>query len=130
MDFCGKNEQKCQICHIYVLASEWRQMVVFHGLIMFHCSYDLKYEYYNTFPLWGRVKLNFSDRYKKTTYFFLRTQVAINFFHLILKNSLWCIKNYYLPIWICMTHIWSPTLFHRAIIGCCLWSGNCRLWIN
>ena len=32
------------------------------------------------------------------------------------KLSLWCKKIHYLPRWICMTHIWSPTLFPRAII--------------
>ena len=26
---------------------------------------DLKYEHQGTFPLWGRVKLNFGDRYGK-----------------------------------------------------------------
>ena len=26
---------------------------------------DLKYEHQDTFPLWGRVKLNFGDRYRK-----------------------------------------------------------------
>ena len=26
---------------------------------------DLKYEHQNTFPLWGKVKLNFRDRYRK-----------------------------------------------------------------
>ena len=49
--------------------------------------------------------------------FFLRTQVAINFFHQIPKNCHFGVKkNHFLPIWICMTHIWSPTLFPRAII--------------
>ena len=49
--------------------------------------------------------------------FFLRTQVAINFFHQILKNFHFGVKkNHYLPICICMTPIWSPTLFPRAII--------------
>ena len=77
---------------------------------------DLKYEYQSTFPLWGRVKLNFRGRYRKLN-FFLRTQVAINFFHQILKNCHFGVKKYhYLPRWICMTHIWSPTLFPRTII--------------
>ena len=26
---------------------------------------DLKYEHQSTFPLWGRVNLNFRDRYRK-----------------------------------------------------------------
>ena len=49
--------------------------------------------------------------------FFLRTQVAINVFHQIPKNCHFGVKkNHYLPIWISMTNIWSPTLFPRAII--------------
>ena len=31
--------------------------------------------------------------------------------------TLWCKKkNHYPPRWICITHIWSPTLFPRGII--------------
>ena len=48
---------------------------------------------------------------------FLITQAAINFFHQILKNCKFGVKkNHSSPIWICMTHIWSPTLFPRGII--------------
>ena len=47
---------------------------------------DLKYEHQSIFPLWGRVKLNFKDRYRKPNIFFLITPAAINFFHQILKN--------------------------------------------
>ena len=32
------------------------------------------------------------------------------------KLSLWCKKNHSSPIWICMTHIWFPTLFPMGII--------------
>ena len=33
------------------------------------------------------------------------------------KMTFWCKKkNHYPPRWICMTHIWSPTLFHGRII--------------
>ena len=66
---------------------------------------DLKYEHQSTFPLWGRVKLNFMDRYRKL--------------HIFPKNSshyqLFS-PNHYPQRWICMTHIWSPTLFPRGII--------------
>ena len=49
--------------------------------------------------------------------FILRTPAAINFFHQILKNCHFGVKkNYSSPIWICMAHIWSPTLFPRGII--------------
>ena len=48
---------------------------------------------------------------------FLITPDAINFFHQILKNCHSGVKkNHSSPIWICMTHIWSPTLFPRGII--------------
>ena len=47
--------------------------------------------------------------------FILRTPAAINFFHQIFKKlSLWCKKKIPHP-WICMTHIWFPTLFPRGI---------------
>ena len=41
--------------------------------------------------------------------FFLRTPVALKFFHHCQKMTLWCKKeNHYPPRWICITHIWSP----------------------
>ena len=45
----------------------------------------LKYEHQSIFSLWGRVKLNFRDRYGKPN-FVLITPAAINFFHQILNN--------------------------------------------
>ena len=49
--------------------------------------------------------------------FILITPAAIKFFHQILKNCHFGVKrNHSSPIWICMTHIWSPTLFHMGII--------------
>ena len=30
--------------------------------------------------------------------------------------TLWHKKSHYPPRWICMTHVWSPTLFSRGII--------------
>ena len=48
---------------------------------------------------------------------FLITPAAINYFHQILKNCHFGVKkNHSSPIWICMIHIWSPTLFPRGII--------------
>ena len=77
---------------------------------------DLKYEHQSTFLLWGRVKLNFKDRYRKPN-IILRTPATIKFFHQILKNdTLVWIKNHYPLRWICIAHIWSPTLFPRRII--------------
>ena len=48
--------------------------------------------------------------------FFLRTPATVKFFHQILKNCHFGVKKNIPPIWICMTHIWSPTLFPRGII--------------
>ena len=49
--------------------------------------------------------------------FFLRTPATMKFFHQILKSCHWCKnKNHYPPRLICMTHIWTPTLFSRGII--------------
>ena len=49
--------------------------------------------------------------------FILISPAAINLFSSnSQKLSLWCKKNHSSPIWICMTHIWSPTLFPRGIM--------------
>ena len=78
---------------------------------------DLKHEDQSIFPLWGRVKLNFRDRYRKLNVFSKNSSRYQLFLSNSQKLSLWCkIKSHYLPMWICMTHIWFPTLFPRAII--------------
>ena len=42
--------------------------------------------------------------------FILRTVATIKFFHQIVKNCHFGVnKNYYLPRWIFIAHIWSPT---------------------
>ena len=77
---------------------------------------DLKYEHQSTFPLWGRVKLNFRDRHGKPNIYSENSshyQVSSSNSQ---KLSLWCKKNHYPPRWICMTHIWSPTLLPRRIM--------------
>ena len=49
--------------------------------------------------------------------FILRTSATIKFTHQILKNCHFGVKKtHYPPRWICMTHIWSPTLFPREIM--------------
>ena len=68
------------------------------------------------FSLVGRVKLNFRDRYRKLNVFSKNSSHYQLFSSNSQKLSLWCKKNCYLPIWICMTHIWSPTLFPRGIM--------------
>ena len=76
----------------------------------------LKYEHQSIFPLWGRVKLNIRDRYRKQI-LFLINPAAINFFHQILKICHFGVrKKSFLTHMDCMTHIWSPTLFSRGII--------------
>ena len=75
-----------------------------------------KYEHQSILLLWGRVKLNFRDSYRKPN-IVLITPASINLFHQILKNCHFGVKkNHSSPIWICMTHTWSPTLFSREII--------------
>ena len=77
---------------------------------------DLKYEHQSIFPLWGRVKINFRDRFRKLNNFFKNSSHYQVFSTNSQKMTLWCKKNHYPPRWICMTHIWSPTLFPREII--------------
>ena len=44
------------------------------------------------------------------------SKTTIKFYHQILKNDILVLKtNQYPPRWICMTHIWSPTLFHGEL---------------
>ena len=77
----------------------------------------LKYEHQSILPLWVRVKLNFRDRYGKPNIVFNNSSCYQVFSSNSQKLSLWCKKkNHSSPIWICMTHIWSPTLFPRCII--------------
>ena len=49
--------------------------------------------------------------------FILITPATIKFFHQILKNCHFGVKkNHSSPIWIGVTHTWSPTLFPMGII--------------
>ena len=77
----------------------------------------LKYEHQSILPLWGMIKLNFRDRYRKQNIYFNNSSCYQFFSSNSQKLSLWCKKkNHSSPIWICMTHIWSPTLFPRGIM--------------
>ena len=77
----------------------------------------LKYEHQSTFPLWGRVKLNLRDRYRKPNIYSRNSSCYQVFSSNSQKLSLWCKKkDHYPPRWICMTHIWFPTVFPRGII--------------
>ena len=76
---------------------------------------DLKYEHQSTFPSGGGSNLILGTG-KENQIIILRTPAAIKFFHRILKNCYFGVKtNHYPPIWICMTHVWSHTLFPRGI---------------
>ena len=46
----------------------------------------LKYKPQSIFPMWGRVKLNFRDRYESQI-FILRTPATVNFFIGLSKND-------------------------------------------
>ena len=48
---------------------------------------NLKYEHQSTFPLWGRVKLNYRDRYGKPKYLFSNLQPLSSFFMKFSKND-------------------------------------------
>ena len=58
---------------------------------------DLKCEHQSTFPLWGRVKLNFRDRYRKLNVFSKNSSRYQHFLWNSQKLSLWCKKKKSLP---------------------------------
>ena len=78
---------------------------------------DLKYKHQSIFPLWGRLKLNFRDRYRKP-HIYSKNSSRYQFFHQILKKRHFVVKkkNHYPLRCICIAHIWSPTLFPRGIL--------------
>ena len=53
---------------------------------------DLKYEHQSTFPLWGRIKHNFRDRYRKPN-IYSKNSSHYHFFHQILKNCHFGVKK-------------------------------------
>ena len=76
---------------------------------------DLKYEHQSILPLWGRLKLNFRDRYRKP-HIYSKNSSRYQFFSSnSQKMTLWC-NNHDPPRCICIAHIWSPTLFPRGIL--------------
>ena len=77
---------------------------------------DLKYEHQSIFLCWEGSNLILGTG-KENQIFILRTPATIKFFIKFSKNDILVFKkNHYPPRWICMTHIWSPTLFHEGII--------------
>ena len=101
-----------------IFSKEYKQNSIFqqnfHMWKVVDLITDLKYKHQGTFPLWGIVKLNFMDRYGKLNIFSENSSRYQLFSQNSQKLSLWCKKNYP-PRWICMTHIWSPTLFPGAM---------------
>ena len=77
---------------------------------------DLKYKHQSTFPLWGRVKLNFRDRYRKLNVF-SKNLSHYQLFHQILKNCHFCVKKP-LPTQMDLYNTYtSHTLFPRGIMN-------------
>ena len=54
---------------------------------------DLKYEHQSIFPLWGRVKLNFRDRYRKPHIYSKNSSHYQFFSSNSQKITLWCKKK-------------------------------------
>ena len=112
------------ITHIWSLTLFSRGILIFKGVltkINFLMTFphlekfvslmkDLKYEHQSIFPLLGRVKLNFMDRYGKLNFFCKNSSHCQVFFTKLSKNeTLFLKKNHYPPRWICITHKWSRT---------------------
>ena len=55
---------------------------------------DLKYEHQSTSPLWGRVKVNFREGYRKPNIYFNNSSCYQVFSSNSQKLSLWCKKNH------------------------------------
>ena len=51
---------------------------------------DLKYEYQRIFPLWGRLKLNFRDKYRKPDIYSKNSSCYQFFSSNSQKMTLWC----------------------------------------
>ena len=73
---------------------------------------DLKYEHQSTFPLWGRVKLNFRDRYRKPDIYSKNSSHYQIFSLNSQKLTLWCKKNL-LPI---QMDLHDPNMFMGWVV--------------
>ena len=82
-----------------------------HLEIIIDLMKDLKYEHQSTFPLCGRVKLNFRDRYRKPNIYSKNSSHYQVFSSNSQKLSLWCKQKI-----ITHPHIKAPVLFPRGII--------------
>ena len=73
---------------------------------------DLKYEHQSIFPLWGRVKLNFRDRYRKP-HIYSKNSSRYHFFSSnSQKMTLWCKKKKPLPT---QMHLYSSHMVPHMI---------------
>ena len=83
-----------------------RGIIIFQGLLtkfyfstkfshlekIVHLMKDLQFEHQSTFPLWGRVKLNFRDRCRKLN-IFSKNSSCYQVFHQIIKNCNFGVKK-------------------------------------
>ena len=75
-----------------VVGSGWVGGVVGMEKIV-HLMKDLNYEHQCIFPLWGRVKLNFRNRYKKPNIYSMNSSRYQVFSSNSQKLSFWCKKK-------------------------------------
>ena len=76
---------------------------------------DLKHEHQSTFPLWGRVKLNFRVRYRKLNVFSKNSSGYQLFSSNSQKLSLWC-KKKSLPTYM---DLYDPYMVPYTIVRGC-----------
>ena len=76
----------------------------------------LKYEHQSILPLWGRVKLKFTDRYGKPNIVFNNSSCYQFLSSNSQKLSLWCKKKSFLTHMNLYDPYMVPTLFSRGII--------------
>ena len=73
---------------------------------------DLKYEHQSIFPLWGRLKLNFRNRYRKPHIYSKNSSHDQFFSSNSQKMTLWCKKKNPLPT---QMHLYSSYMVHHMI---------------
>ena len=73
---------------------------------------DSKYEHQSIFPLWGRLKLNFRDRYRKQNIYSKNSSRYQFFSSNSQKMTLWCKKKKTLPT---QMHLYSSYMVPHMI---------------
>ena len=91
-------------------------IIIFQGVLT-------KFNFLTKFPHLEKIgnlmrDLKYEHQSTENQIFILGTPTTVKFFHEILKNCHFGVKkkNHYTPRWICMTHIWFPTVFPRGVI--------------